>query len=265
MCKIISVISCKGGVGKTTSAVNISSYMQMQGKKVCVVDLDPQHNLSKHFGILPGHLTNRPTIYDLLKAAAEDCSDEQMKCIVKESICRSTTVDVIPSTARLSSLETVIPTVPCRERLLEYILSFVKDDYDYILLDCHPGLDMFSTNALTASDSVLIPVEAHILSSDGLDQVEKMIRMVQRHLNKNLTIEGVIITKFQDNTNYCKQISELIIRDFGDRIHIFDSYVKYTIKVAEAPTFGISLHEYAPNIDAAKAYANIALEVMQCG
>lgn len=265
MCKVISVISCKGGVGKTTSAVNISSFIQMQGKKVCVVDFDPQHNLSKHFGILPRHLVNKPTIYDLLKAIVEECEDETMAGLIKASICHSTTVDVIPSTAQLSSLETIIPTTTCRERLLEFVLSFIKNDYDYILIDCHPGLDMFSINALTASDSVLVPVEAHILSSDGLDQVEKMIRTVQRHLNKELKIEGVIITKFQGNTNYCKQISDLIMRDFGDHIHIFDSYVKYAIKVAEAPTFGISLHEYAPNIDAAKAYANIALEVMQCG
>ena len=128
-----------------------------------------------------------------------------------------------------------------------------------------PGLDVFSKNALAASDSVIIPVEAHILSSDGLDQVERMIRSVQRHLNKKLKIEGVVITKYQGNTNYCKQISELVARDFGDHIHIFDHYIKYAIKVAEAPVFGISLHEYAPTIDAAKAYASIAREVMQCG
>lgn len=120
MCKIISVISCKGGVGKTTSAVNISSYMQMQGKKVCAVDLDPQHNLSKHFGIHSGHLVERPTIYNLLNAAIEDTEDDMEK-LVKESIIHSTTVDVIPSTAKLSALETVIPTAICRERLLEYI------------------------------------------------------------------------------------------------------------------------------------------------
>lgn len=265
MCKVISVISCKGGVGKTTSAVNISSYMQMQGKKVCVVDLDPQHNLSKHFGIHPGHTAGRPTIYDLLNAAINDEDDTKLEELIKRSLCQSTTVDVIPSNARLSALETVIPTVTCRERLLEHILSFIKKDYDYIFLDCHPGLDMFSTNALAASDSVIIPVEAHILSSDGLDQVEKMIKTVQRYLNKDLKIEGVIITKFQGNTNYCKQISELIMRDFGNHVHIFNSYVKYAIKVAEAPAFGISLHEYAPNIDAAKAYATIAQEVMCCG
>lgn len=265
MCKIISVISCKGGVGKTTSAVNVSSYMQMQGKKVCVVDLDPQHNLSKHFGILPGHLAHRPTIYDLLSATIEEAEDNEVENLVKQSIIHSTTVDVIPSTTKLSVLEKVMPTVTCRERLLEQVLSYIKENYDYIFLDCHPGLDIFSENALTASDSVLLPVEAHILSSDGLDQVEKMIRTVQKRLNKNLKIEGVIITKYQGHTNYCKQISELIARDFGDHIHIFDSYIKYAIKVAEAPVFGISLHEYAPNIDAAKAYADIACEVMRCG
>lgn len=265
MCKIISVISCKGGVGKTTSAVNISSYMQMQGKKVCAVDLDPQHNLSKHFGIHSGCHSEFPTVYDILSAAINEMAEEEIEALIRDSICHSTTVDVIPSTAQLSSLETVIPTAMCQERLLAYVLSFIKKDYDYIFLDCHPGLDVFSKNALAASDSVIIPVEAHILSSDGLDQVERMIRSIQRHLNKKLKIEGVIITKYQGNTNYCKQISELVARDFGDHIHIFDHYIKYAIKVAEAPVFGISLHEYAPNIDAAKAYASIAREVMQCG
>lgn len=265
MCKVISIISCKGGVGKTTSVVNISSYMQMQGKKVCAVDLDPQHNLSKHFGIYSGCRSELPTVYDLLYAAINEADEKEIETLVRESICQSSTVDVIPSTAKLSSLETIIPTAMCQERLLDYVLSFIKKDYDYIFLDCHPGLDVFSKNALAASDSVIIPVEAHILSSDGLDQVEKMIRTVQRHLNRKLKIEGVIITKYQGNTNYCKEISELIARDFGDHIHIFEHYIKYAIKVAEAPVFGISLHEYAPNIDAAKAYADIAREVMQCG
>lgn len=265
MCKVISVISCKGGVGKTTSTVNISAYMQMQGKKVCAVDLDPQHNLSKHFGIHPGHLTDRPTIYTLLREAINEAEDNEMEKLARQSIIHSTTVDVIPSTAKLSSLETAIPTAMCPERLLDYILSFLKKDYEYIFLDCHPGLDVFTKNALAASDSVLIPAEAHILSSDGLEQVEGMIRSVRRQLNRKLKIEGVIITKYQGNTNCCRQIRELISRDFGDRIHIFEDYVKYAIKVAEAPVFGISLHEYAPGTDAAKAYANIAREVMRCG
>lgn len=202
-------------------------------------------------------------ITDLFLAAINDCDDEVMAKLAQESICRTHTVDVIPSTVRLSSLETVIPTATSREHLLEYILSFIKEDYDYIFLDCHPGLDMFSLNALTASDSVLIPVEAHVLSSDGLNQVDKMIRTVQRKLNPNLQIEGIIITKFQGHTSCCRQVYDIVKRDFGNQIHIFDEPVKYAIKVAEAPAFGISLHEYAPNIEPAQTYARIALEVMK--
>ena len=186
-----------------------------------------------------------------------------MQQMIRDSICQTTTVDMIPSTVQLSSLEAALSTATSRERVLEYILSFIKKDYDYIFLDCHPGLDLFSINALTASDSVLIPVEAHILSSDGLEQVEKMIRTVQRKLNPRLRIEGIIITKFQGHTSCCRQVYEIVKRDFGSQIHIFEEPVKYAIKVAEAPAFGISLHEYAPNIEPAQTYARIALEVMR--
>ena len=250
MCKVISVISCKGGVGKTTSAVNISAYLQMQGKRVCVVDLDAQHNLSRHFGIWAIPSAEAPTITELFRAAIDDCSDETMQQMIRDSICQTTTVDMIPSTVQLSSLEAVLSTATSRERVLEYILSFIRKD-------------LFSINALTASDSVLIPVEAHILSSDGLEQVEKMIRTVQRKLNPCLHIEGIIITKFQGHTSCCRQVYEIVKRDFGNHIHIFEEPVKYAIKVAEAPAFGISLHEYAPNIEPAQTYARIALEVMR--
>ena len=263
MCKIISVISCKGGVGKTTSAVNISAYLKMQEKRVCAVDLDAQHNLSRHFGVHPLPSSDKPTITDLFLGAIDDYEDETMERLVHESICRTNTVDVIPSTVRLSSLETVLSTATSREHLLEYILSFIKKDYDYIFLDCHPGLDISTLNALTASDSVLIPVEAHILGSDGLKQVEKMIRTVQHKLNPRLQIEGIIITKYQGHTGCCRQVYDIVKRDFGSHIHIFEEPVKYAIKVAEAPAFGVSLHEYAPNIEPAQAYARIALEVMK--
>ncbi len=264
MSKIISIISWKGGVGKTTSAVNISSYLHMQGKRVCVIDLDPQHSLSKHFGIFPGHLKNRPTIYDLLNAAINDCDDE-IEDLVHKAIYKSSTVDIIPATPKLSALDKVLPTATCREQILKGIISHIKNEYDYIFIDCHPGGDLFAVNALTASDTVLLPVEAHILSTDGLEQVENMIKTVKKHLNPDLEIEGVIITKFQGRTNYCRQVYDLVARDFGNRIKIFDEHINYAIKVAEAPAFGISIHEYAPKSDAARAYANIALEVMRDG
>ena len=137
MCKVISVVSWKGGVGKTTSTVNISSYLWMQGKKVCVVDLDPQHSLSKHFGIFPGHLKEKPTIYDLLNHAIDD-ADEDIEDMIHKSIFKSTTVDVIPATPKLSALDKVLPTATCREQLLKGILSYIRDEYDYIFIDCHP-------------------------------------------------------------------------------------------------------------------------------
>ena len=129
MCKVISVISCKGGVGKTTSAVNISAYLQMQGKRVCVVDLDAQHNLSRHFGVWAIPSVETPTITELFRAAIDDCPDETMQQMARDSICQTTTVDMIPSTVQLSSLEAALSTATSRERVLEYILSFIKKDY----------------------------------------------------------------------------------------------------------------------------------------
>ncbi|MCI8332838.1 MAG: AAA family ATPase [Clostridiales bacterium] len=166
MCKVISVISSKGGVGKTVSAVNISAYMQMHGKRVCAVDLDPLHNLTKHFGIHPGNLKDHPTIYDMLLAALNDCDEEEFEQVAENSICHSSTADVIPATSRLSSIESIMNGAAGRDRLLDYVLSFIRDKYDYIIIDCHPGSDLYAINALTASDTVLIPVEAHVLSSD---------------------------------------------------------------------------------------------------
>lgn len=260
--RIYSIISWKGGVGKTTSAVNLSAYINMQNKKVCVVDLDPQHSLSNHFGVYPGHLKDRPTIYDLFNAVMDDYSENEINYMIHKAIVKTTTVDLIPATAKLSSLDKVLPAATCREQLLKNLLKHIKDEYDYIFIDCHPGGDLFAINALTASDSVLIPVEAHIMSSDGLEQVEKMIKTVQRHLNPNLKIGGIIITKFQQNTNCCKRIQEEVRKNFGERIHIFPNEIRYSIKVAEAPEFGISLHEFAPKSEAALSYAKIATEVM---
>lgn len=262
MCKIVSFISCKGGVGKTTSAVNISSYIHRQGKRVLAVDLDSQHNLCKHFGIIPGHLKGRTTMYDLFMAGMNDCSPEEMSELVHSAIMKSTTVDVLPSTALLSSLDKILPAVTCRENILKEILRYVKDEYDYIFIDCHPGADLFAVNALTASNTAILPVEAHPLGVEGLDQVEKLITTVKRHLNPGLEIEGIILTKVQGNTNCCRDIRENIRNEFADRIKVFDDEIKLAIAVALCPAYGVSLHEFAPRCEPAKAYGRIALEVM---
>lgn len=264
MCKVISVISYKGGVGKTTSAVNLSSYIQMHGKRVCAIDLDPQGNLSSHFGIFPGQLKGKPTMYNLIQGLVEDLDDSEMSELVQQSICHSTTVDVIPSIPRLANTEKSIPMATNCEGLVRRLVSFLKDNYDFIFIDIHSGWDIFSVNAMTASDSIIIPVEAHGFSYEGIAPILGMIHTVQTKLNPDLKIEGIIITKFQKVTTLCNQISDAILQNFGTHIPIFPDYVRYEIKVAEAPTFGISIHEYAPSSDAAHTYANIASEVMSC-
>ena len=202
MSKTISIISCKGGVGKTTSGVNISSYIQTQGRRVLAVDMDYQHNLSKHFGILPGHLKNSITLYDLFVAAMDDCSEEELDKLVHSAVRKSTTVDIIPATAKLSLLDKLLPTATCREFVLREILKCIKNEYDYIFIDCHPGCDLFAINALTVSDSVIIPVEAHPLGLEGLDQVEKLIATVRRHLNRDLKVDGNLILGPTNDNGY---------------------------------------------------------------
>lgn len=262
MCKTISLISCKGGVGKTTSAVNISSYIHKKGKRVLAVDLDFQHNLCKHFGIIPGHLRGRVTMYDLFMAAMNDCPPEEMSELVHSAIVKTTTVDVLPSTALLASLDKILPTATCRESILKEILQHVEGEYDFIFIDCHVGVDLFTVNALTVSNAVLLPVEAHPLGVEGLDQVEKLVATVKRHLNPWLEVEGVILTKLQGNTTCCKEVRNLIYNEFEGRIKIFKDEIKFAIAVARAPAFGVSLHEYEPRCEPAKAYGRIAIEVM---
>ncbi len=263
MCKVISIISCKGGVGKTTTAVNLSASIQKEGKRVCVIDFDHQHNLTMNLGIDQASLEHRVTIGDLIETAINDPDDDMMSALIDDSIISTNSVDLIPATGKLAALENIIPMATSREHLLDYIISFLKSRYDYIFIDCHPGLDNFSQNALTASDSVIIPVEAHVFGAEGLEQTAAMIRMVKRRLNPKLNIEGVLITKFQGQTNYCKSVYEQIATDFGNDIHIYAYKIKYAIKVAEAPAFGLPLIEYAPNIQPAVAYLKIAQEVMQ--
>ena len=262
MGKIYAIVSCKGGVGKTTSAINLGAYMSLYKKSVCVVDLDPQHNLTRHCGIGQDELRESKTIYDLLQAAIEG-DDEAIKALLGVCIRKTSTVDLIPATVKLASIESAITAALHREYLLQSVTTFLREKYDVILIDCRPGLDMLAINALTAADAAVIPVEAHILSSDGLQQIDKTIKAVQRRLNPQLTIEGVIITKYQPRTNYCQSVRELVIRDFGPHVHIYKDTVNYTIKVAEAPAYGISLFEYQPSSTAAQAYASIAEEMMQ--
>lgn len=262
MCKVICTATCKGGDGKTTSTVNISAYISKR-KKVCVVDLDPQHSLTTHFGVRQNDLKVCKTIYDVFfyLIDQDDIDDEELSELVHACIVHTSEVDLIPSTTKLARLVKLMPSVPNCERILEYALSFIKEEYEYIFLDSHSGFDLFCHNALACADSVLIPVEANIFGCEGLGEVLPIINGLKKRMNPHLSIEGILFTKYRARTKNNQSFRELVYRDFGN-IHIFAPIIPERTSVSEAPSFGMSIHEYAPNSDAAAAYAEVAEEVM---
>ena len=170
-------------------------------------------------------------MYHLLNAAVDDCSDSEMNELVHNAIVKSTTIDILPATAKLSLLDKILPTATCREYILKGILKHIRNEYDYIFIDCHQGCDLFAINALTVSDSVIIPVEAHPLGLESLDQVENLIGTVQRHLNLDLKVEGILLTKFQNNTNCRRNIRDVVKESYRNRMHIFDKhkYIRHRV------------------------------------
>lgn len=265
MCRVICAISCKGGCGKTTLAANIGSYI---GKinRVLAVDLDPQHSLTTHLGIQQSKLNGRLTITDVIHyftTEAENWDENQLASIMQRCIIHTeNNVDIIPSTTRLAGLQKALPSVPECERLLGYALSSLHPQYDYILLDCHSGFDLYAQNALAASDSVIIPVEANKLCTDGVNQVLPIIRGVQRRINPELSIAGIAFNRYKDRTNNTRQYRELITREFGEDIRIFRSVIKERTVISEAPDYGTSIFFYKPKSDSATAFASLAEEVM---
>lgn len=266
MCKVICTATCKGGEGKTTSTVNISAYIGSQNKKVCVIDLDPQHNLSTHFGIKQADLKDRKTIYDILfyLIDSEELNDDDLARLINDSIIHTGNVDVIPSVTRLGRLVKLLPSAPDCEHLLKFVVDIIRDSYDYIFIDSHNGFDLFCHNALACSDSVLIPIQANIFGAEGLGEVITIINGLRRRLNPALTYEGILITRFRGHTNNNQTFKEFIIREFGEQIPVYKTVIYERTVISEAPGFGIPIYEYAPGSDAAAAYTKIAEEVMAC-
>jgi len=262
MCKIISAVSIKGGVAKSTTCVNLGTALANAGKKVLLLDNDPQYNLTTALGVKP----NQTKLPDLYMGVIKDLSDAELTDYINNSIVRKTeNLNVIPSDLSMSSLEMILPTAMNREYVIKTILDKIKDSYDYCIIDCLPSLGLFSINALTASDSVIIPVEAHYLGTEGLRLILDTIKKVKRRLNPKLTIEGVVITKFQSRTNCCRQVSEYVKEVYGGDVRIYDEPVNYSIKVAESAAFGVSVIEYDPKGQPAAAYTALAAAIQEGG
>lgn len=253
MGKIIAVANQKGGVGKTTSSVNLSACLAYMNHKVLLVDIDPQGNATSGTGINKADMDQ--CVYNVL---VEDLNADK--------VCVPTTVenlDVIPATIQLAGAEIeLVPTIS-REVRLKKALEPLVDKYDYIIIDCPPSLGLLTINALTASDSVLIPVQCEYYALEGLSQLLNTIRLVQKHLNKQLTIEGVLLTMLDARTNLGLQVIEEVKKYFQDKV--YKSIIPRNIRLGEAPSHGQPIIVYDPKSRGAEVYLDLAKEVIANG
>ncbi|GIO28222.1 ParA family protein [Ornithinibacillus bavariensis] len=253
MGKIMSIANQKGGVGKTTSSVNLSACLAYLGNKVLLVDIDPQGNATSGVGINKADMNQ--CIYNVL---VED--------LPAAEVCVPTSVenlDIIPATIQLAGAEIeLVPTIS-REIRLKKALDEVRDRYDYIIIDCPPSLGLLTLNALTSSDSVLIPVQCEYYALEGLSQLLNTIRLVQKHLNRDLMIEGVLLTMLDARTNLGIQVIEEVKKYFQDKV--YNSIIPRNVRLGEAPSYGQPIITYDPKSKGAEVYLELAKEVMANG
>lgn len=253
MGKVIAVANQKGGVGKTTSAVNLSACMAHLNKKVLLIDIDPQGNSTSGVGINKADVAY--CVYDVL------VNDIEM-----DKVCAETDIpnlDVVPATIQLAGAEIELVSTISREVRLKKAIDSIRDRYDYIFIDCPPSLGLLTINSLTAADSVLIPVQCEYYALEGLSQLLNTIRLVQKHLNKTLAIEGVLLTMLDARTNLGIQVIEEVKKYFQDKV--YQSIIPRNVRLGEAPSYGKPIITYDPKSRGAEVYLDLAKEVMANG
>ena len=254
---IIALSNQKGGVGKTTTCANLGIGLAMEGKKVLVVDADPQSSLSISLGYpQPDQLP--VTITDLMKKVILDKPITEGEGILHQK----EGVDLLPASIELAGLEASMVNVMSRETILRQVLNEIGKPYDFILLDCMPSLGMLTINALAAADSVLIPVQAHYLPAKGLEQLLQTISKVRRQIKPDLRIEGVLLTMVDSRTNYSRDISNLIRETYGGKLKVFATDIPLSVRAAEISAEGKSIYAHDPKGKVAAAYKELTKEVL---
>ena len=252
MGKAIAIFNQKGGVGKTTTNINLGTCLALLGKRVLVIDIDPQGNTTSGIGITKRKLKN--TLYDVL--VNEDFD-------VKKAILSTKTnnLDIIPASVDLAGAEIELVHIEGREKRLKKAVKKIKPEYDYIFIDCPPSLGLLTINSLTAVDSVLIPIQCEFYALEGVSQLMSTIELVRKNMNPNIRIEGVILSMFDGRTNLSQQVVQEVKKYFGKKV--YSTVIPRNVRLAEAPSYGMSILNYDPSSTGAKAYIRFAKEFLE--
>lgn len=250
MGRIIAIANQKGGVGKTTTSINLSSCLAEKGKKVLAIDLDPQGNMTSGLGVDKDVVDN--TVYELILG----------ECSIKESISKTVVenLTIIPSNVNLAGAEIELLGINDKEYILRTAVDYIRDDYDFIIIDCPPSLNMLTVNAMTTADTVLVPIQCEYYALEGLSQLIHTINLVQERLNPKLQIEGVVFTMYDVRTNLSNQVVDTVKENLDTKI--YNTMIPRNIRLAEAPSYGIPINMYDSKSAGAESYRNLAKEII---
>ncbi len=253
MGKVVAIANQKGGVGKTTTAINLSAALAKKGRKVLLIDCDPQGNATSGFGI-DKDKEGLMTVYQLLIGEAEDIND----CIIKDVVKN---LSVIPANAELAGAEIELIGIEKNWMILKKEVDWIKDKYDFIIIDCLPSLNILTVNSMTTADSILVPIQCEYYALEGLGQLVKTINMVKGRINPDLEVDGIVFTMYDSRTNLSQQVVENVTEHLGD--DIYKAIIPRNIRLAEAPSYGMPITQYDAKSAGAESYRKLAEAVMK--